>query len=80
MLDYLRPWTDCYKIDLKSMNDRNYRQLGGVVENITYRDLKLNNTRQAFEFNMGWRMVPPIAPAAKVLPVVKNDWSLMEYW
>ncbi|HXD32050.1 MAG TPA: AmmeMemoRadiSam system radical SAM enzyme [Pyrinomonadaceae bacterium] len=35
VLDYLRPWTDCYKIDLKSMNDRNYRQLGGVVDNIT---------------------------------------------
>jgi len=34
VLDYLRPWTDCYKIDLKSMNDRSYRQLGGVVENI----------------------------------------------
>jgi len=25
---------------------------GGVVENITYRDLVLKNTRQAFEFNM----------------------------
>jgi pyruvate formate lyase activating enzyme len=34
VLDYLRPWTDCYKIDLKSMSDRNYRQLGGVVNNI----------------------------------------------
>ncbi len=34
VLDYLRPWTDCYKIDLKSMNDRNYRQLGGVLDNI----------------------------------------------
>lgn len=34
VLDYLRPWTDCYKIDLKSMSDRNYRQLGGVVDNI----------------------------------------------
>ncbi len=34
VLDYIRPWTDCYKIDLKSMNDRNYRQLGGVVDNI----------------------------------------------
>jgi polygalacturonase len=45
---------------------------GGVVENITYRDLKLSNTRQAFEFNMEWRMVPPIAPPAKVLPVVRN--------
>lgn len=34
VLDYLRPWTDCYKIDLKSMDDRGYRQLGGVVDNI----------------------------------------------
>lgn len=34
VLDFLRPWTDCYKIDLKSMNDKNYRQLGGVVDNI----------------------------------------------
>jgi pyruvate formate lyase activating enzyme len=34
VLDYLRPWTDCYKIDLKSMSDRNYRKLGGVVDNI----------------------------------------------
>jgi pyruvate formate lyase activating enzyme len=34
VLDYLRPLTDCYKIDLKSMSDRGYRQLGGVVSNI----------------------------------------------
>ncbi|HST51946.1 MAG TPA: AmmeMemoRadiSam system radical SAM enzyme [Pyrinomonadaceae bacterium] len=34
VLDYLRPWTDCYKIDLKTMSDHGYRQLGGVVSNI----------------------------------------------
>ncbi len=34
VLDYLRPWTDCYKIDLKTMDDKSYRQLGGVVDNI----------------------------------------------
>ena len=45
---------------------------GGVVENITYRDMKLHETKQAFEFNMEWRMVPPIAPPAAVLPVVRN--------
>ena len=45
---------------------------GGVVENITYRDMQLKDTKQAFEFNMEWRMVPPIAPPAKVLPVVRN--------
>ena len=45
---------------------------GGVVENITYSDMQLKDTRVAFEFNMEWRMVPPIAPPAKVLPVVRN--------
>ncbi len=45
---------------------------GGVVEDITYRDMVLRNTRQAFEFNMEWRMVPPIAPPAQVLPLVRN--------
>ena len=45
---------------------------GGVVENITYSDIVLRNTRVAFEFNMEWRMVPPIAPPAKVLPIVRN--------
>jgi polygalacturonase len=44
----------------------------GVVENITYRNIKLHETKQAFEFNMEWRMVPPIAPPAKVLPIVRN--------
>jgi pyruvate formate lyase activating enzyme len=34
VLDYIRPWTDLYKIDLKSFNDRRYRQLGGVLQNV----------------------------------------------
>ncbi|MFQ5594284.1 MAG: radical SAM protein, partial [Anaerolineae bacterium] len=34
VLEYLRPWTDCYKIDLKSMSDRNYRSLGGVLDHV----------------------------------------------
>ncbi len=33
-LDYLRPWAQCYKIDLKTMNDKNYRQLGAVLQHI----------------------------------------------
>ena len=45
---------------------------GGVVEDIVYRDIKLNDPRLAFEFNLEWRMVPPIAPPAKVLTVVRN--------
>ena len=45
---------------------------GGVVENITYRDITLKNTRKAFEFNMAWRMVPPIKPPSDPLPVVRD--------
>jgi len=45
---------------------------GGVVEDIVYRDIQLNNPRQAFEFNLEWRMAPPLAPPAKVLTVVRN--------
>lgn len=45
---------------------------GGVVENITYRDITLNNTRKAFEFNMAWRMRPPIKAPSDPLPVVRN--------
>jgi pyruvate formate lyase activating enzyme len=29
VLEYLRPWIDAYKVDLKSFDDRRYRELGG---------------------------------------------------
>jgi hypothetical protein len=45
---------------------------GGVVEHITYRNIQLKDTRKAVEFNMAWRMVPPLAPPAQVLPVVRH--------
>jgi pyruvate formate lyase activating enzyme len=31
VLDYLRPWVDLYKVDLKGFDDRRYRKLGGVL-------------------------------------------------
>ncbi|MFQ5824329.1 MAG: AmmeMemoRadiSam system radical SAM enzyme [bacterium] len=34
VLDYIRPDTDLYKIDLKSFNDKNYRKLGGVLQHV----------------------------------------------
>lgn len=41
VLDYIRPWVDLYKVDLKSFSDKHYRELGGELENIkrTIRDL-----------------------------------------
>ena len=34
VLDYLHPWIDLYKVDLKSFDDRHYRQLGGRLQPI----------------------------------------------
>jgi pyruvate formate lyase activating enzyme len=56
VLDYLRPLTDCYKIDLKSMSDKNYRQLGGVVDNI------LDTVRMVHERGFWSEIVTLIVP------------------
>jgi pyruvate formate lyase activating enzyme len=34
VLKYIRPWIDLYKVDLKSFDDRHYRQLGGRIQPI----------------------------------------------
>jgi pyruvate formate lyase activating enzyme len=34
VLDYLHPWIDLYKVDLKSFNDHHYRRLGGRLQPI----------------------------------------------
>jgi pyruvate formate lyase activating enzyme len=34
VLQYLRPWVDLYKVDLKSFDDRHYRELGGRLQPI----------------------------------------------
>lgn len=34
VLNFLRPWIDLYKVDLKSFDDKHYRQLGGRLEPI----------------------------------------------
>lgn len=34
VLEYLRPWVDLYKVDLKGFDDRRYRQLGGRLQPI----------------------------------------------
>ena len=42
VLEYIRPWVDLYKVDLKSFDDRRYRELGGRLAPIldTIRRLK----------------------------------------
>jgi len=34
VLEYIKPWVDLYKVDLKSFQDRNYRKLGGLLKNV----------------------------------------------
>jgi pyruvate formate lyase activating enzyme len=42
VLDFIRPYTDAYKVDLKTFNPKHYRELGGVMENVidTIKNLK----------------------------------------
>ncbi len=32
VIEYIEPWVDLYKVDLKSFNERNYRHLGGHLQ------------------------------------------------
>jgi polygalacturonase len=45
---------------------------GGVVEDVCFENITIVDAKQAFEFQMEWRMVPPVLPPAKVLPVFRN--------
>ncbi len=35
-LDFIKPYTDCYKVDLKSFRQKNYRQLGGQLKHVLW--------------------------------------------
>jgi pyruvate formate lyase activating enzyme len=56
VLEYIRPWTDLYKIDLKSFRDKNYRSLGGKLENI------VNGIRMVHELGFWLEIVTLIIP------------------
>jgi polygalacturonase len=45
---------------------------GGVVEDIVFRDIQVEKVARAIEIDLQWRMVPPIAPPAKVLTMLRN--------
>ncbi|MEX1275770.1 MAG: AmmeMemoRadiSam system radical SAM enzyme [Bacteroidota bacterium] len=34
VLEYIRPWVDLYKVDLKGFRQKEYQQLGGVLQNV----------------------------------------------
>ena len=35
-LDFIKPYTDCYKVDLKSFRQENYRELGGQLKHVLW--------------------------------------------
>src|SRR6266542_1910575 len=44
VLDYIRPWVDLYKVDLKGFDDKRYRKLGGVLQTVL-ETIRLLNAR-----------------------------------
>jgi len=56
VLKYLRPWLAGYKIDLKSMQDQNYRRLGGVLKNV------LDTIQQAHKLGLWVEVVTLLVP------------------
>src|SRR3990172_818982 len=56
VLRYLRPWVDCYKVDLKSMSGKNYRELGGKLQSV------LDSIRLLVELDFWVEIVTLIVP------------------
>jgi len=56
VLEYLRPWVDLYKVDLKSFDDRHYRQLGGRMQPI------LDGVRRLHEMGFWLEIVTLVIP------------------
>src|SRR6266508_3652928 len=56
VLDFLKPWVDLYKVDLKSFDDRHYRQLGGRLQPI------LDTIRRLHEMGFWVEIVTLLVP------------------
>ena len=56
VLNYLRPHLDCYKVDLKTMQDRNYRLLGAVLKNV------LDTIAMVYEMGLWLEVVTLVIP------------------
>ena len=62
VLNYLRPWIDLYKVDLKSFEDKHYRQLGGRIEPI------LQTIRSLHEMGVWLEIVTLLIPGFNDAP------------
>jgi pyruvate formate lyase activating enzyme len=57
VLEYIRPWIDLYKVDLKSFDDRHYHELGGRIGPI------LESIRRIHEMGLWLEIVTLLIPA-----------------
>ena len=56
VLEYLRPYLSAYKVDLKTMNDKRYRQMGGVLSHV------LDTIKRAHELGLWVEVVTLVVP------------------
>jgi pyruvate formate lyase activating enzyme len=56
VLEYIRPWVDLYKVDLKTFNDRRYHELGGRIAPI------LDSIRRIHQMGFWLEVVTLIIP------------------
>src|SRR5579863_8386359 len=56
VLEYIRPWIDLYKVDLKSFDDRHYHELGGRIGPI------LESIRRIYEMGLWLEVVTLLIP------------------
>jgi len=56
VLDYVRPWLDLYKVDLKSFDDRHYHELGGRIAPI------LDSIRRIHQMGLWLEIVTLLIP------------------
>ena len=56
VLNYLRPYLSAYKIDLKTMQDREYRKMGGVLRNV------LESIQRAHDLGLWVEVVTLVVP------------------
>src|SRR4029079_8200770 len=59
VLQYIRPWIDLYKVELKSFHDKHSRQLGGRIEPI------LRTIRRLHELGVWLEIVHLLVPGLK---------------
>ncbi len=86
VLDYLRPYLTALKIDLKTMQDKQYRKLGGVLDKI------LESIQRAYQIGLWVEVVTLVVPgfndsteelmdAARFVSSVSRDipWHITAY-